>query len=81
MLRFRVVKSCNAANSDQLRISFIILQTNHFFLQKLVNLICFSTGCGGYVGGNDPTAEYATDNPDRLLIDMTSLKYSSFRIV
>ena len=41
VLRFQVVKSFIAANCDQLRISFIILQTIHFFLQKLVKFQIF----------------------------------------
>ena len=60
MLCFLVVNSFIVANDDQLRISFIILQTSHFFYKTL--LICLGTG-----GGHDPSdpigfsAEYATD--------------------
>ena len=48
MLCFLVVKSFIAANGDQLRISFIILQIIHFFIHKLVKFqLYLGTGGGG----------------------------------
>ena len=45
MLCFLVVNRFIVANDDQLRISFIILQTSHCFYKTL--LICLGTGGGG----------------------------------
>ena len=47
VLCFLVVKTVIAANDDQLRISIIILQTSHFFLQKLVKFQLY-LGTGGW---------------------------------
>ena len=44
MLRFLVVKSLIAADGDQLRISFIILQTSRFLSSKVGQIqICLGT--------------------------------------
>ena len=57
VLCFLVVKSFIAANDDQLQISFIILQTSHFFSSKVGSIpIMF----GHRKGGHGPSAEYAT---------------------
>ena len=48
VLYFLVVKNFIAANDDQLRLSFIILQTIHFFLQNLVKFQLYLGTGGGY---------------------------------
>ena len=58
VLRFLVVKIFITANGDQLRMSFIILQTSHFFvLQKMVKFKIFKARGDDPCG---PSAEYAT---------------------
>ena len=57
VLYLLVVKSFNAVNDDQLRISFIILQTSNFFFKIWLNSNLIFRHRGR---GHGPSAGYAT---------------------